>query len=55
MVDKDENDRFMKISAGTRIIKEKGGEGKAYGYYSKLRDVNAIIFHSHHMLIMMLN
>lgn len=37
----DENDRFMKISAGTKSYpKGKGGEGKAYGYYSKLRDAN---------------
>ncbi len=35
----DENDRFMKISAGTKSYpKGKGGEGK--GYYSKLRDAN---------------
>ena len=37
----DVNDRFMRISAGTKSYpKGKGGEGKAYGYYSKLRDVN---------------
>ena len=37
----DENDRFMRISAGTKSYpKGKGGEGKAYGYYSKLRDAN---------------
>ena len=37
----DENDRFMRISAGTKSYpKGKGGEGKAYGYYSKLRDSN---------------
>ena len=37
----DVNDRFMRISAGTKSYpKGKGGEGKAYGYYSKLRDAN---------------
>ena len=37
----DANDRFMRISAGTKSYpKGKGGEGKAYGYYSKLKDAN---------------
>ena len=37
----DVNDRFMRISAGSKSYpKGKGGEGKAYGYYSKLRDAN---------------
>ena len=46
----DENDRFMTISAGNKSYQSpRGGEAKAYGYYSKLRDTNDnyIAYQSH--------